>query len=115
MLAAHLKRRPQPFSGTLGQMSAVSSHRCTPDVLRHLAASVAPAKIVVLTGTYDEILPPPDSHKLHSRLPGAELVVWEDGGHALCLQDPERHDLLIERVMREGREALATSPSTSAA
>ncbi|KAG0150809.1 hypothetical protein CROQUDRAFT_652072 [Cronartium quercuum f. sp. fusiforme G11] len=113
LLSHHYTRRPQPLSGLLGQLSAVTSHMCSPEALGRLVASVAPAKILVLMGTADDVVPLADCLKLHSCLPGAELVVWEDGGHALCSQVPERHNRLLERVMQEGQEAIAAASSSA--
>lgn len=113
LVSHHHKRRPQSTAGVLGQLSAVAVHQCSPQALQRLADSLAPAKMMVLTGALDEVLPSAESHVLHSRLPGSELVVFEDGGHALCSQMPERHDEVIERAMREGAQAIAASLTTT--
>lgn len=101
-----LHRRTQPITGRLGQLSAAALHRCKPPELNLLAESVAPAKLVVLTGAQDTVLCPEESLILLSHLPGSELQVIQDGGHALGSQIPSRYNELIERIMRIGSEAV---------
>lgn len=106
------KRREQPVGGVIGQLAAAATHLCTPETLGRLAQSLAPAKLVVLHGALDEVIAVSKGITLHKDLPGSELVLFEDGGHALCSQFPERHDAVIERAMREGFEAVSSSSSS---
>ncbi|KAH9816630.1 soluble epoxide hydrolase [Melampsora americana] len=74
LLFNYRRRREQPTGGIIGQLAAGTSHLCTPEALGRLAKSIAPAKIVVLAGALDEIIPVRKSITLHEGLPGSELV-----------------------------------------
>jgi pimeloyl-ACP methyl ester carboxylesterase len=45
---------------------------------------------LVITGTDDLVLPPANSMILIEKIPGAWLVQFKDGDHALMFQYPER-------------------------
>jgi len=60
--------------------------------------------VLVLWGTEDRIVQREPLQRMVDRLPRAELVVWEDVGHAPQLEAPERfHGLLLEFIGRKGR------------
>ncbi|EGG06840.1 soluble epoxide hydrolase [Melampsora larici-populina 98AG31] len=75
LVSNYYKRREQPTAGIIGQLSAAATHLCTPEVLGRLAKSVAPAKLVVLSGALDQVIDVSKSITLHENLPGSELVV----------------------------------------
>lgn len=102
----HTLMRPQSLWGELGQTCAALFHSCSPQALSRLRSMLGPAKVMILTGDMDELMSVEKSVELHQDLPGSELVVWSGGGHALCAQMEKDHNLLIERVMREGEDAI---------
>lgn len=94
--------RPQTFRGSISQMSAATTHRITVDRHRLIATTIP--KILIVTGDDDNLMHPGNSEELAKRMPEAELVVWQDTGHALIAQWPERFNTLLERTFKEGRD-----------
>ncbi|KAF8484389.1 alpha/beta-hydrolase [Gautieria morchelliformis] len=93
--------RPQTLLGSISQMFAASTHSITAD--RHCLIATSIPKILILTGDEDNLVNPDNSRELAKRMPEAELVVWQDTGHALHAQWPERFNKLLERTFEEGR------------
>ncbi|KAL5511750.1 hypothetical protein ACEPAH_4968 [Sanghuangporus vaninii] len=96
--------RVQSPVGALSQMSAGLTHRVTPDRLREISRSIP--KVLIVCGDQDNLVDPRNSKYLKENMPEAEYVVFENTGHALHLQWPERYNKLLERVMKEGRERM---------
>jgi 3-oxoadipate enol-lactonase len=67
--------------GESEQMEARKGH----DVCDRLGRITCPT--LVASGRYDGIAPPPNGEAIASRIPGAEMRVYE-GGHAFFAQDP---------------------------
>ena len=67
--------------GMAAQLAARSHH----DVCERLARISSPT--LVASGRYDGIAPPANGEAIVSRIPGAELRLYE-GGHAFIAQDP---------------------------
>jgi pimeloyl-ACP methyl ester carboxylesterase len=82
-------------------MFATSTHSITADRHRLIATSIP--KVLILTGDDDNLVNPDNSKELAKRMPEAELVIWQDTGHALHTQWPERFTKLLERTFEEGR------------
>ena len=93
-------RVQQPL-GALSQMWAALTHRMSSSRLRSIALGVP--RIVLLTGDDDNLVNPSNSRRLAAAMPGAELIVWPDTGHALQLQRVDEFNALLERVVAEGR------------
>src|SRR6266540_2093780 len=45
---------------------------------------------LVLAGRHDVLSSPPQAHRIASRIPGAERVVFDHSGHALMFDEPDR-------------------------
>lgn len=69
-------------------MSALAGTFLTHDVTAELQGVGAPT--LVICGTEDRVMPPPNSRYLADHLPGAVLVEIEGAGHALDLEVPGR-------------------------
>lgn len=103
----HRLMRPQTPMGEFGQLGASLLHSCSPDALARMGEMLKPAKVLVLGGDRDELIHVSKTIELHCEIPNSELVIIKGGGHALCAQMEEEHNLIIERVMREGLEAIS--------
>jgi proline iminopeptidase len=53
-----------------------------------LAGIVAPT--LVLGGRHDVFTAWPQAHRIASRIPGAEVVVFEESGHFPWIEEPDR-------------------------
>ena len=84
---------PEPGSdaerGERAQMEARSHH----DVWDRLHFVACPT--LVAAGRYDGVAPPENAEAIASRIPGAELRLYE-GGHAFFVQDPTAAPDIIE-------------------
>lgn len=76
----HLARK-QPFSGRIGQLGAAIGHSVSKGQLAELAKLIP--RIGVITGDSDSLINPRRSNDLAAMLPGSELVICKDAGHAL--------------------------------
>jgi pimeloyl-ACP methyl ester carboxylesterase len=47
-------------------------------------------RTLVIAGTDDVLVPPQNARYLAGKIPHAQLVVWEKGGHGLMFQDPDK-------------------------
>lgn len=54
------------------------------------------APTLVLAGRHDVFTAWPQAHRIGSRIPGAEVVVFEDSGHFPWIEEPERFFPLVE-------------------
>ncbi|TFY80065.1 hypothetical protein EWM64_g3942 [Hericium alpestre] len=97
-----LSTRPQKLIGTFSQMYAALGHYVSPERLARISSSIP--KVLILTGDEDNLVRTSNSHYLKANMPEAELVVWEQTGHALHIQRQEMFNKLLERVFAEGRE-----------
>jgi 3-oxoadipate enol-lactonase len=98
MRAADALAPPQDEAGTIGarrQLEARKGH----DTWDRLAAITSPT--LVAAGRYDGIAPLANSEALASRIPDAELQVF-DGGHLFLLQDRTAWPAIVEFLKRDG-------------
>lgn len=109
MRSHHEIMRPQSASAEFCQTSAALFHSCSSEALIRLRKSLGNAKILILTGDQDSLMSVSKSVELHQDLKDSELIVWKGGGHALCAQMENEHNLLIERVMKDGHDAIFNS------
>lgn len=100
-LAQYLARmdrsRPQTLIGNLAQMMAVLTHSVSDARLEKIKSSGV--RCLVMTGTWDHLVNPKNSHYLSQRL-GCELVVFEGSGHDLPAEEPERYNRLLDHHFR---------------
>ncbi|KAH9442093.1 hypothetical protein Pst134EB_028362 [Puccinia striiformis f. sp. tritici] len=98
-------------AGIFGQICAATGHYCSDPKLESIGRTVSPGKIAVVLGDRDELVYSLRSLQLHDRLPGSELVVFKDGGHALNCQFTEEVLNVMERIMMEGNRAFSSESS----
>lgn len=78
----------------------------TPEVNRHMSAnnygfdvedsleSIA-QPVLVLAGASDRVCPPEAAQHMAARIPGAELVIFEQSGHISYLEEPDRYIAVV--------------------
>lgn len=102
--------RPQTFIGSISQMSAALTHHVTPARLQRISASIP--KVLLLTGDDDHLVNPANTRTMKKHMKDAELVEWEETGHAIHFQRKAKFNALLERVFKEGRERAAAELRT---
>ncbi|KAH9451340.1 hypothetical protein MJO28_009135 [Puccinia striiformis f. sp. tritici] len=108
----HNQPRRQSPAGAIGQLCAAIGHHCSDSNLGKISRNLSPGKIAVVLGDRDEMIYAVRSLQLQDRLPGSELVVFKDGGHALSCQFTSEFNNLMQRIMNEGNQGF---PSESIA
>jgi 3-oxoadipate enol-lactonase len=81
--------RPEPTAGAVLQLEARKDH----DVWDRLPRITCPT--LVASGRYDGIAPPENGKAIASRIPNAELRLYE-GGHMFMVQDPTATPAVID-------------------
>lgn len=79
--------------GALSQVLSALTHRVPKEELARIDSEIP--RIKILTGTKDNLVSTRHSYFMKSHMPHAEFEVWEDGGHALHVQDPERYSKML--------------------
>ncbi|POW13123.1 hypothetical protein PSHT_07846 [Puccinia striiformis] len=100
----HNQPRRQSPAGAIGQLCAAIGHHCSDSNLGKISRNLSPGKIAVVLGDRDEMIYAVRSLQLQDRLPGSELVVFKDGGHALSCQFTSEFNNLMQRIMNEGNQ-----------
>ncbi|KAA1134751.1 hypothetical protein PGTUg99_000470 [Puccinia graminis f. sp. tritici] len=99
----HHLPREQPYLAFGGHFYAAMMHHCSYGKLEKIATDLHPAKILVITGDSDELVLPKRSPELHEHLPGSELIVVRNAGHALPYQISDEFNAIMDRVIKEGK------------
>lgn len=86
---------PPPIAGVMQQAAAIMTWAQDGGSASRLGDIAAPT--LVLHGTADELIPVENAHLLAKLIPGAELRIYEDAGHALI---QERADEVNEELLR---------------
>jgi pimeloyl-ACP methyl ester carboxylesterase len=63
------------------------------------------ARVLIVWGEHDTLLPAPQGAALHAALPGSEFVVIEGAGHNPMWDRPAEFNRLLTRFLREGEAA----------
>jgi 3-oxoadipate enol-lactonase len=84
---------PEPGSDRARGAQAQLAARSTHDVWDRLGAITAPT--LVAAGRFDGVAPVENAEAIASRIPGAELRIYE-GGHVFFVQDPKALPEIIE-------------------
>jgi pimeloyl-ACP methyl ester carboxylesterase len=92
LIAVTLKY-PTPPQGYAGHGSAIGGH----DTCDRLPQIKVPT--LVITGDSDRLIPPENSKIIASRIPGAELVILKNAGHAFT-QSPEAAKTIVDFLKR---------------
>lgn len=92
-LARIERTRPQPLKGNIGQTAAALRHYVSDERLKKIKDSGLP--VIVLTGTWDNLVNPKNSHHL-SKVLGCHLEVFEGSGHALPTEQSVKYNKLID-------------------
>ena len=90
---------PRPWKGIVGHLSAAARHN-TGSRLHQIRC---PA--VVLSGNQDIAVPVENARILARGIPGAELMLVPDAGHAFALEDPMAFPRAVDRVAERVRSA----------
>jgi pimeloyl-ACP methyl ester carboxylesterase len=97
-----------PFEVIAAFLPSLEAHDQT-----HGLTAYSGIETLVVNGTGDLITPPEHSEELVRRLPGAEHVLIEDGGHVIMLEHPQIVSqqilMLIARAQRAEEEGVAVS------
>ncbi|KAH9446999.1 hypothetical protein Pst134EA_028983 [Puccinia striiformis f. sp. tritici] len=96
-----------PLAGIFGQLCAAVLHHCSDRKLKKIATDLYPAKIVVISGDQDKFICPSRSLELSGKLPGSELLMFQDAGHFLGSQCTQNFNLLMERIIDQGNQAFS--------
>jgi len=92
MVSGRGDRTPDQARGEQGQMGARATH----DVWDRLHLVACPT--LVAAGRYDGVAPPANAENIASRIPGAELRLYE-GGHTFFFQDPTAVPEIIDFLL----------------
>jgi len=91
-------------------MSACITHHVTPERLRKISASIP--KVLIVTGDKDHLVDPRNSRYIKEHMPEAELVEWEETGHAIHIQRNYHFNALLEQVFKEGKARVTQEVTT---
>lgn len=88
------RSRRQPFHGNLGQTAACLRHYVSDERLNNIKSSGLP--IMIVTGTFDNLVQPKYSHHMKKILQdAARLELFEGSGHAIPEEQPDRYNSLL--------------------
>jgi pimeloyl-ACP methyl ester carboxylesterase len=82
----------QPHVEQIGEANFSVLWRMMSGMRHHSAADLLPtitAPVLILGGTKDTFTPPSVQHRMHSLIPGSELVLFPDGGHLLPVEEAD--------------------------
>lgn len=96
--------KPQTLMGAVSQMAAALTHGMTPDRLAKISTSIP--KVLIISAAEDVLIPYTEGENLKRHMPEAEYQCWEKGGHGVCGQYKERFNQLLEKVFKQGNEAV---------
>ena len=107
--------RQPPIMGFLSQSFATLTHYVSPARLAKIAHSVP--KILVLTGDDDALVDAVNSKHIVEGFASdntkgevnVEYAKWENTGHGIPAQWPDRTNALLEKVFEEGRAKSSSS------
>ncbi|KAI8336916.1 Alpha/Beta hydrolase protein [Blakeslea trispora] len=95
LFLARLDRsRPQTLTGNIGQTAACLGHYVSDERLLKIKASGV--SCLVVTGTWDNLVNPKNSHHL-SQVLNCPIEVFEGSGHSLPGEQPVRYNQLIDK------------------
>jgi 3-oxoadipate enol-lactonase len=83
-----------PWQGVIGHLTAAARHSTGFSLSRISCPTVSVA------GAGDQILPAENARIIARRVPGAELVILPDAGHAFPLERPEAVPRAVQRISR---------------
>ncbi|KAJ3280266.1 hypothetical protein HDU76_009230, partial [Blyttiomyces sp. JEL0837] len=88
--------------GRANQQVACITHSMSESRLRAIRDAATPT--LVITGTNDDVLIQPASSIYLAKMLRGTLEIFEGCGHAIRLQEPERHNKLVQGVVERGEE-----------
>lgn len=83
-------------------MFAGMTHHVSAQKLRQISQSIP--KVLLATGDQDFLVAPHNTVYLKKHMEEAEVVEFQNTGHALHYQRYREFNALLERVFKEGRE-----------
>jgi pimeloyl-ACP methyl ester carboxylesterase len=94
--------RPQGLVGHISQMIAGLNHYVSPDRLSKISRSIP--KVTIVTGDQDHLVDPRHSFDIKKYMPEAEIVQWQETGHAIQMQRSQQFNELMQRTFLEGSQ-----------
>lgn len=89
------RSKRQTLHGNIAQTAACLRHHVSDDRLVRIKSTGLP--ILIVTGTFDNLVRPEYSHHMNKVFKNARFEVFEGSGHAIPDEQPERYNnLLIE-------------------
>lgn len=85
-------------------MSSGLTHHVSAERLRQISKSIP--KVTLATGDQDNLVSPDNTIYLKTHMKEAEVVTFENTGHAVHYQRSREFNAMLERVFEEGRENL---------
>ncbi|CAG8601330.1 9318_t:CDS:2 [Ambispora gerdemannii] len=98
------------LTGTVGQIVAILTHRVSRERLLHIRENIP--RILVNTGTWDNLVKPKNSYFLKDQL-NADFHVFEGSGHGLPTEQAERYNAGLEDHFRKAGFVVAGSTNRS--
>jgi len=95
------------FWGFLGQAKAVHTHYVSNQRLSFLKNSGVP--ILIMTGTYDFLVKPVNSHFLHKFL-SAEIEIFEGAGHCINIECEDKFNKALLKHIRKAMNPTKEKP-----
>lgn len=92
---SHIRRsRLQPLHGNLAQTAACLTHSFSDARLLKIKESGLP--VMVITGTWDNLVRPSNSYHLKRVLEPRRFEVFEGSGHAIPEEQPDRYNRFLD-------------------
>jgi pimeloyl-ACP methyl ester carboxylesterase len=95
-LKHYFKQTPRTHAGLQGQLAAMGRFNSTKRL-----ADLARHRCLVVAGTLDEVMPPPNAASLHRRIPGAQLELRDGAGHFFWAHQPAECSAMLARFCDE--------------
>lgn len=92
MIPHEQKPMKHKLFGIIGQIASTLTHHVSRERLSKLAKS--DCRIIVMTGTIDNLVRPSNSVYLAKALK-AEIIIFEGAGHCLFVEEPARYNSLV--------------------
>lgn len=109
-LARNDRIRPQTLTGNIGQTAACLRHYVSDQRLLKIKEASIP--VLVLTGTWDNLVNPKNSYHL-AKVLDCHLEVFEGSGHALASEQYTRYNNIIDEHFTIASKSRKNKQSTT--
>lgn len=97
-IQSHNRSRKQSLMGYLGQISACFRHYVSDERLKNIQTSGI--NVMIVTGTFDNLVSPHSSHHMKKILKDARFEVFEGSGHSIPDEQVDRYNHLLDKHFR---------------